>query len=73
MSRRRRNEEMSTADAIRVLLSKEGKTWVAQCLEYDDETTPRSFPCYSPDRRIRPLIGENASPVRPPRQRALNV
>ena len=26
---------MSTADAIRVLLSKEGETWVAQCLEYD--------------------------------------
>ena len=26
---------MSTADPIRVLLSKEGEHWVAQCLEYD--------------------------------------
>jgi hypothetical protein len=26
---------MSAADAIRVLLSKEGEYWVAQCLEYD--------------------------------------
>jgi hypothetical protein len=35
MSRRRRNEDMSAADPIRVLLSKEGEHWVAQCLEYD--------------------------------------
>jgi hypothetical protein len=35
MSRRRRNEEMSAADPIRVLLLKEGEHWVAQCLEYD--------------------------------------
>ena len=26
---------MSAADPIRVLLSKEGEYWVAQCLEYD--------------------------------------
>src|ERR1700740_1068225 len=34
-SQRRRNEEMSAADPIRVLLSKEGEHWVAQFLEYD--------------------------------------
>jgi hypothetical protein len=31
----RRNEELSAADPIRVLLLKEGEHWVAQSLEYD--------------------------------------
>jgi hypothetical protein len=43
VSRRRTNEEMSAADPIRVLLSKEGEQRVAQCLEYDTGAQARDL------------------------------
>ena len=52
----RRNEELSAADPIRVLLSKEGEHWVAHCLEYDIGAQARDLG----ELRKRLLIGIRA-------------